>query len=67
MIHRNICPICGSENPEGSVVCQVCKANLQNLPDDMFPSDPTPAVNEINTEVPREDSESEKTNTAENR
>ena len=62
MIHRNICPICGSENPEGSVVCQVCKANLQNLPDDMFPSDPTPAVNEINTEVPREDSESEKTN-----
>ena len=49
MIHRNICPICGSENPEGSVVCQVCKANLQNLPDDMFPSDPEPVEKVLQT------------------
>ena len=49
MIHRNICPICGSENPEGSIVCQGCKANLQNLPDDMFPSDPIPEGNMTNT------------------
>ena len=42
MIHRNICPICGSENPEGSEFCLVCKANLQALPSEMFPSDPTP-------------------------
>ncbi len=40
MIHRNICPICGSENPEGSEFCQVCKANLQALPSEMFPADP---------------------------
>ena len=40
MIHRNICPICGSENPEGSEFCQVCKANLQTLPSEMFPADP---------------------------
>jgi len=39
MIHRNICPICGSENPEGSEFCQVCKANLQALPDSVFPID----------------------------
>ena len=62
MIHRNICPICGSENPEGSVVCQVCKANLQNLPDDMFPADPTPVSNGKNTEVPHEDVSPEESN-----
>ena len=39
MIHRNICPICGSENPEGSEFCQVCKANLQALPASVFPID----------------------------
>ncbi len=39
MIHRNICPICGSENPEGAEICQVCKANLVTLPDDVFQSD----------------------------
>ncbi len=49
MIRRNICPICGSENPEGSIVCQVCKANLQNLPDDMFPAEPEPAENVMKT------------------
>ena len=43
MIARNICPICGSENPEGSLVCQVCKADLQALPDDLYPSEPAPA------------------------
>ena len=31
MIYRNICPICGSENPEGAEICQVCKANLVAL------------------------------------
>lgn len=62
MIHRNICPICGSENPEGSVVCQVCKANLQNLPDDMFPSDPAPVINSKNPEIPHEDNTSEELN-----
>ncbi|MBQ6343229.1 MAG: hypothetical protein IJI41_08920 [Anaerolineaceae bacterium] len=39
MIHRNICPICGSENPEGSEFCQVCKANLAALPDSIYPTD----------------------------
>ncbi len=62
MIHRNICPICGSENPEGSVVCQVCKANLQNLPDDMFPADPTPSVNAKSPDVSGEDYTSEEMN-----
>lgn len=42
MSSRNICPICGSENPEGSVVCQVCKVNLQNLPDDVYTPEPVP-------------------------
>ena len=42
MIHRNICPICGNENPENSEFCQVCKANLQNLPDELFKSEPDP-------------------------
>lgn len=42
MIHRNICPICGSENPENSEFCQVCKANLQALPDELFKSEPDP-------------------------
>lgn len=51
MIHRNICPICGSENPEGAEFCQVCKANLMVLPDDMFPTDPLP-VNPPQTAVP---------------
>ncbi len=46
MIRRNICPICGNENPEGSISCQVCKVNLQNLPDDMFPDIPEPAETE---------------------
>ena len=50
MIHRNICPICGSENPEGSEFCQVCKANLQALPSEMFPVDPDPIEQEQNTE-----------------
>ncbi len=49
MIRRNICPICGSENPEGSVVCHVCKANLQNLPDDMFPVEPEPTESVMKT------------------
>ena len=62
MIHRNICPICGSENPEGSVVCQVCKANLQNLPDDIYPEDPVPSENVNNSEVPHGDFESEELN-----
>lgn len=62
MIHRNICPICGSENPEGSVVCQVCKANLQNLPDDIYPTDPAPIVNTNNAEVSREESGAEELN-----
>ena len=39
MIYRNICPICGSENPEGAEICQVCKANLVTLPDDIFQND----------------------------
>ncbi|MBR6090234.1 MAG: zinc ribbon domain-containing protein [Anaerolineaceae bacterium] len=43
MSQRNICPICGSENPEGSEFCQVCKANLQTLPEDIFRLDPDPA------------------------
>ena len=42
MITRNICPICGSENPEGAEICQVCKANLVTLPDDIFQIDNTP-------------------------
>ena len=42
MITRNICPICGSENPEGAEICQVCKANLVALPDDIFQIDNTP-------------------------
>ncbi len=39
MSQRNICPICGSENPEGSEFCQVCRANLQALPDEIFPAE----------------------------
>ncbi len=40
MIHRNICPICGNENPEESQYCQVCHADLGTLPDDVFHTDP---------------------------
>ena len=50
MIHRNICPICGSENPEESEFCQVCKANLKTLPDDVFPADND---NHENTAAPK--------------
>ena len=46
MIHRNICPICGSENPEGSEFCLVCKANLAALPDSVYPADNEPLEQE---------------------
>ena len=42
MSQRNICPICGSENPEGSEFCHVCRANLQTLPEEIFPAEPEP-------------------------
>ena len=42
MIHRSICPICGSENPEGAEFCQVCNANLNALPDEFFTADGNP-------------------------
>ena len=42
MIHRSICPICGSENPEGAEFCQVCNANLNALPDEFFTTDVNP-------------------------
>lgn len=57
MTHRNICPICGSENPEGSEFCQVCKANLQALPSEMFPSDPDPIEQEQSRETQAETAE----------
>ena len=38
-MQRNICPICGSENPEGSEFCQVCKANLSALPKEIYPAE----------------------------
>ena len=50
MIQRNICPICGSENPEGAEICQVCKANLVALPDDIFQTDSTPVNSQIQQE-----------------
>ena len=43
MMARNICPICGSENPEGSEFCEVCKANLTTLPRELYSSEPDPA------------------------
>ncbi len=59
MTRRNICPICGNENPEGSVVCQVCRANLQNLPEDIYPAEPEPAEKVMKTlpdaEIPEND------------
>ena len=54
MIARNICPICGSENPEGSLVCQVCKADIQALPDDLYPSEPAPAETVPDPEISRQ-------------
>ena len=60
MIHRNICPICGSENPEGSEFCQVCKANLKALPSEMFPTDSVPVQQEQETKAePVQDYEKE--------
>lgn len=50
MIYRNICPICGSENPEGAEICQVCKANLVTLPDDIFQNDSVPVKSENSQE-----------------
>lgn len=50
MITRNICPICGSENPEGAEICQVCKANLVALPDDIFQIDNTPVNSPVQQE-----------------
>lgn len=43
MNHTIICPICGSENPEGSEFCQVCKANLKTLPSEIFRDELNPA------------------------
>ena len=43
MNHTIICPICGSENPEGSEFCQVCKANLKTLPSEIFRDGLNPA------------------------
>ena len=38
-MQRNICPICGSENPADSEFCQVCKANLSALPKEIYPAE----------------------------
>ena len=54
-----ICPICGTENPEGSEFCQVCKANLRTLPSEIFqhPADMAAAEKpaEINSQPIRND------------
>ncbi len=54
-----ICPICGSENPEGSEFCQVCKANLRTLPSEIFQHSTDPAAAgkpaELNAKTPRND------------
>ena len=59
MSQTNICPICGSENPEGSEFCQVCKANLRTLPSEIFqhPTDLTAPgkAAELNTQATRND------------
>lgn len=57
MIHRNICPICGNENPEGTEFCQVCKADLFALPDDMFPSEPDPVETPLIVESQTQDTD----------
>ncbi|MBO4292290.1 MAG: zinc ribbon domain-containing protein, partial [Lachnospiraceae bacterium] len=51
MIYRNICPICGNENPEGSQFCLVCKADLQTLPDEFFTNEHTTGGSQANPET----------------
>ncbi len=66
MIYRNICPICGSENPEGAEICQVCKANLVTLPDDIFQNDNVPVNSPTPLEPEVKTSESGKTDSENN-
>ena len=51
MIYRNICPICGNENPEGTQYCMVCKADLQSLPDEFFPNEHVSGGSQANPET----------------
>ncbi len=46
------CPICGSETEPGAAFCPVCKADLNALPEEMFPLEQDPEPQKL---VPSED------------